>query len=631
MSPVLGRHSLLALDGDRHLRQRKLMLPPFHGEAIGRYRERIEQITADEVATWPLGKPFAIRPRMQDITFEVILRAVIGVSDPRAPRAPARAAAQAARFQRLRHVVRVAVPEDARHPDGPPATNRCACDRRSTACSTRRSPPTAPTPRAATTSSPSSSRRAARTASRSPTRNLLDQIITLLLAGHETTTTGLAWAFERLVRHPAVLERLRSDLERGEEDYLDAVVNETLRVRPVIDGVWRKLTAPAVLAGHRLPAGTLVFPAISLVQTSAAFPDAEEFRPERFLDGSPPPYTFIPFGGGPRRCIGASFATMEMKTVLRTVLERVELHAADRRPEKPRVHHVTQIPSRGARVVAPRTKANCASRPRRARAVATKRAQIDRGHDRRQRACGDRRVRLSLVGHPGPSVADPGRVTLLNLAVFVAYLGVAFPVAWVWSIRRVRPIRAWMVGGRQPTPPSGTSLRAPLHQLQILAAGWGGAAVLFFAVNAAISVALAAEVSVAIVLGGVVTSALGYLLIERINRANTALALAIGPPRRPAGPGVTARLLLTWGIGTSVFLLAIAALAIAVLLDPSGESLERVGASVLSLSVGGLGVGLLTMRFAARSVADPLESIRSSARRGGARSHRGRGARRGRQ
>jgi cytochrome P450 len=181
---------------------------------------------------------------------------------------------------------------------------------------------------------------------------LLDQIITLLLAGHETTTTGLAWTFERLVRHPAVLERLRSDLERGEEDYLDAVVNETLRVRPVIDGVWRKLTAPANLAGHRLPAGTLVFPAISLVQTSTAFPDAEEFRPERFLEGSPAPYTFIPFGGGPRRCIGASFATMEMKTVLSTVLERVELHAARHRSESPRVHHVTQIPSRGARVVA---------------------------------------------------------------------------------------------------------------------------------------------------------------------------------------------------------------------------------------------------------------------------------------
>jgi adenylate cyclase len=213
---------------------------------------------------------------------------------------------------------------------------------------------------------------------------------------------------------------------------------------------------------------------------------------------------------------------------------------------------------------------------------------------------------------PVPSVAHPERATLLNLAVFVSYLAVAFPVAWVWSIRRVRPVRAWMVEEREPTPAErDLTLQAPLHQLQILAAGWSGAAVLFFAVNAAISLALAAEVSVAIVLGGVVTSALGYLLIERINRANTALALAIGPPLHPAGPGVSARLLVTWGIGTSVFLLAIAALAIAVLVHPGGVSLQRVSASVLVLGVCGGGVGLLTMTFAARSIADPLESIRS--------------------
>jgi adenylate cyclase len=214
---------------------------------------------------------------------------------------------------------------------------------------------------------------------------------------------------------------------------------------------------------------------------------------------------------------------------------------------------------------------------------------------------------------PVPAVPDPERATLLNLAVFVGYLAIVFPVAWVWSLRRVRPIRAWMTADRPPTPDErDLTLRAPLHQLQILAAAWGGAAVLFFVVNVGISAALATEVSVAIVLGGVVTATLGYLLMERINRANNALALAIGPPRRPAGPGVTVRLLLTWAIGTSAFLLAVAALAIAVLVHPGGESLQRVGASVLVLSAGGLGVGLLTMRFAARSVAEPLESIRSA-------------------
>jgi cytochrome P450 family 135 len=351
MSPVLGRHSLLALDGDRHLRQRKLMLPPFHGEAIGRYRQRVEQITADEVATWPVGKPFAVRPRMQDITFEVILRAVIGVSDPR-------------RLERLREllpklldfsvfdmwfvwlfpkILNTRIGRGHKSMRVRPEVDRLLYAE----IAAHRAHPEGRDDILALLI-------AARGEDGEPLSDeeLLDQIITLLLAGHETTTTGLAWAFERLVRHPTVLERLRRDLEQGEEDYLDAVVNETLRVRPVIDGVWRKLTAPAILAGHCLPAGTLVFPAISLVQTSAAFPGAEEFRPERFLEGSPAPYTFIPFGGGPRRCIGASFATMEMKTVLSTVLERVELHAARQRSEKPRVHHVTQVPSRGARVVA---------------------------------------------------------------------------------------------------------------------------------------------------------------------------------------------------------------------------------------------------------------------------------------
>jgi cytochrome P450 len=131
------------------------------------------------------------------------------------------------------------------------------------------------------------------------------------------------------------------------------VVNETLRVRPVIDGVWRKLTAPAVVAEYRLPTGTLVFPAIALAHTSAdAFPDPYEFKPERFLEGSPPAYTFIPFGGGTRRCIGAAFALMEMKVVLTTVLQHVDLTAPDPRPEPPRTHHVTQVPARGGRVIA---------------------------------------------------------------------------------------------------------------------------------------------------------------------------------------------------------------------------------------------------------------------------------------
>lgn len=351
MSPVLGSHSLLTLDGERHLRQRKLMLPPFHGEAIGRYRERIEEITKAEIARWPIGKPFPIRPRMQDITFEIILRAVIGVSDPQ-------------RLERLREVLPKlldfsildmwAVWVFPKLLDSPIARRNPALRMRPEIdrllyeeIAAHRADPEGHDDILALLlhaceedGEPLSD------------ENLLDQIITLLLAGHETTTTGLAWAFERLTRNPDALERLRQELETDEEKYLEAVVNETLRVRPVIDGVWRKLAAPAIVAGHRLPTGTLVFPAISLAQTSNdAFPNPEEFRPERFLEGSPPPYTFIPFGGGTRRCIGAAFAMMEMKTVLATVLRHVELSAPDKRPEQPRSHHITQIPARGARVV----------------------------------------------------------------------------------------------------------------------------------------------------------------------------------------------------------------------------------------------------------------------------------------
>jgi cytochrome P450 len=364
MSPVLGSHSLLTLEGERHLRQRKLMLPPFHGEAVARYRERIGEITEAEVVRWPTGEPFPIRPRMQSITLEVILRAVIGVSDPQ-------------RLARLRELLPKLLdfsvldmwavwlfPKLLDTPVGrrnPAMRLRPEVDRLLYAeIDAHRSDPDGHDDILALLIS-------ARDADGEPLsdENLLDQIITLLLAGHETTTTGLAWAIERLTRHPAALGRLEQELDASGEEYLDAVVNETLRVRPVVDGVWRKLTAPAVVAGHRLPVGTLVFPAIVLVQTSNdAFPDPADFRPERFLESSASPYTFIPFGGGTRRCIGAAFAVMEMKTVLSTVLRRVEVKAPDLRPERPRTHHVTQIPAHGGRVIATPRIARAPSRGR---------------------------------------------------------------------------------------------------------------------------------------------------------------------------------------------------------------------------------------------------------------------------
>jgi len=180
---------------------------------------------------------------------------------------------------------------------------------------------------------------------------LRDELVTVLAAGHETTATGLAWAMERLLRSPRALARLRESLAAGEDDYLDATVKETLRARPVIVDVARKLTAPARIGGYELPAGTFVMAAIAALHyREDLFPEPEEFRPERFLEGKADNYAWIPFGGGVRRCIGAAFAEYEMRIVLRAILERADLSAPDPKPERVKVRNITLAPSRGTRV-----------------------------------------------------------------------------------------------------------------------------------------------------------------------------------------------------------------------------------------------------------------------------------------
>jgi adenylate cyclase len=216
---------------------------------------------------------------------------------------------------------------------------------------------------------------------------------------------------------------------------------------------------------------------------------------------------------------------------------------------------------------------------------------------------------------PVPSVSNTELVTLVNTGVFLACAAVGFPIGARAGLRRAQRIRVWLAEDRPPTPSERDEvLRLPWRQARFLARLWALAAVIFFVVNVGFSVGLAFEIAVTILLGGVVTSTLGYLLIERINRSSTARALAIGPPQRPVGPGVRARVMLSWTIGTAVFLLTAAALTLAVLIDPSFTTLRRVSASVLFLSVGGIAVGALTMGVAARSVADPLESVRSALR-----------------
>ena len=348
LGDALGDHSLLTLDEDRHMSQRKLLLPPFHGESVRRYVEVMAEATDREVAGWPVGKPFALRPRMQAITLEVILRAVFGLRDgermdlfrERIPPLGETTSVlswlpffdrdlggitPAAKFRRALAAVdeliyaeiadrRATLGEErddvlslllrARHEDGSPMTDT----------------------------------------------ELRDELLTLLTAGHETTATGLSWAFERLLRTPRVLERLAEWLD--DDEYVDAVVKETLRVRPVVVDVARKLTHDAEVAGWRLPAGTLVLPAIAVLHKRPdLYESPDEFRPERFIEGGAEAYAWIPFGGGIRRCIGASFAQVEMRTVLREVLRRVRLRAPDAKPERGVIRHVTVVPGRGCRAV----------------------------------------------------------------------------------------------------------------------------------------------------------------------------------------------------------------------------------------------------------------------------------------
>jgi cytochrome P450 len=347
---LLGKRSVLVLDGEEHLEQRRMLLPPFHGDAVRRYAETVREVAAAEVAAWPLREPFAARPRMQAVTLEVIMRAVIGLSDDE------RLAELRRLLPRLLDIGAgdlvllttwpgFADTRLAQHV-GPIGMRRKLdaildeeiADRRATGggddilsllVAARDEDGNAMTD-----------------------EELRDEIMTLLVAGHETTATALAWAFERLSRHPGVLARVDQEIDAGDPDeYLDAVCKETLRVRPVIQDVMRRVTRPVELGGGRIEEGAMVMPAIALAHLDPGnYDDPEAFRPERFLGVKPGTYTWLPFGGGPRRCVGAAFALMEMRVVLRAVLERIRLAPTRSPGELPRIKHVTLVPHRGARI-----------------------------------------------------------------------------------------------------------------------------------------------------------------------------------------------------------------------------------------------------------------------------------------
>ncbi len=366
IGPILGSHSILVLDGARHHRERRMMGPPLHGERMHVYGRLMREIANGVIDGWPTGRPFPIHHEMQGITLEVMLRAVFGVEDARLltelrarlarflSQADSPTAAFIAigafqhelggltpwgRFVRNRsHVQRVLVDEIAR----------------------RRAEGTAG--RTDILSLLIEARDDQGQAMRD--EELLDEMFTLLMAGHETTATSLAWVFHHVLGRPDVLARLREEIARVSGarpiepqqvphlEYVDAVIKESARLTPVATNIVRLLNAPMRIGGHDLPAGIAVSACIySTHRRPELWPEPERFDPDRFLGARPAPNTFFPFGGGVRRCLGAAMATYEMKIVLAEVLRRVELRVAPGYRPRPVLRAITIAPSRGMPVV----------------------------------------------------------------------------------------------------------------------------------------------------------------------------------------------------------------------------------------------------------------------------------------
>jgi cytochrome P450 len=352
LRPVIGFNSTFLKDGAEHLRQRKLLLPPFHGERMQRYGEIMVEATRRDLAQWPVGEPFALWPRMRNITLEVIMRAVFGVTDPerfarmhavlqrmldwtgnartlaRLVYRPVEESERNRRFRAVMDPVNEAVFEEIRLRRAEPDLSERE-DILSMLLQARYEDGSAIGDEA-----------------------LRDELKTLLVAGHDTTATALSWAFECLLRNEDKLTRLREELQDGSEEYLDAVVKEALRLHPVIPVALRRLAGPMEFGGYTIPPGTMVLPCIHLVQhDESIYPEPHSFRPERFLAQPAGTYTWIPFGGGVRRCVGAPFSQFEIKKVIETIVTEVDLRAAGSRPEKVARRSITLTPKHGTRAV----------------------------------------------------------------------------------------------------------------------------------------------------------------------------------------------------------------------------------------------------------------------------------------
>jgi cytochrome P450 len=354
LGPIMGRHSLLLQDGDEHHRARKLLMPAFLGHALRGYRTMVADVAAAEVDSWTDGEEFASLDRMNRLTLEVILRVVFGVTDERRlaelrPRVTATVDINPAillgwaypwlqRFGPWRRTI----------------DNQVELDRRIYAEIAERRAATDVEDRKDVLSRLMT---AGDETDRLDDTELRDQLVTLLLAGHETTASALSWALYELGRDPDLLARSQAAADAGDVDglaWLEAVLKESMRLHPIIPMVVRTLQKPARVGGLDLPAGTTVGPSIVMShQQDRNFPEPERFLPERFLpelSGAEAPslHVWIPFGGGVRRCIGAGFSLMEGAEVLREVLSRYDVAAIE--DDVPRVRNITSVPRKGARV-----------------------------------------------------------------------------------------------------------------------------------------------------------------------------------------------------------------------------------------------------------------------------------------
>jgi cytochrome P450 len=355
-----GPSAVILLDGDAHLRMRKLILAPLHGERLARWEDFCEQRTLQEIEKWPLGEPVRLRAVTERISMAIILKVVFGVRDP------ARSEELRTLLPTLFDVSLGAVPGyfhrlgridlGPRSPWGAFRRKRDRIDELVLAEVAERRAEQARGGGGEEAGADMLSMLLAERDDRGrpmSDRELRDQLVTMLAAGHETTSTSVAWAIERLVRHPQIVDDLRAEFERGETVLLDAVIKETMRSRPVVPQIARHVTEDTEIDGCLVPAGTTVMLPMSVIHLDPeVYPEPAAFRPERFLDGNDPGgYAWLPFGGGVRRCPGASLALLEMRVMIRTILQHVDLVPDRPEPERPVVRGVTIVPSRGACVI----------------------------------------------------------------------------------------------------------------------------------------------------------------------------------------------------------------------------------------------------------------------------------------